>query len=628
MVFAQIDRSEIFLNGKLILVILLQMLTEARQESHRLQTQLMKAESDQERQKLEIESLERDKVGLTKLLGEARDENEEIQMRLQSSADKILSLTKANSDLDMKLQSALAEKCRTSLDHNKIEQEKVILEKSNAWLNEELDRKMKSSNEERQKATRNIIELQNKVHESEIKIEQMVSDQARLQEHVQQQEQALQSLSRQLKDTKEELAQKEQNFETELGLAQRMAQLYKESADEHSKRNDELEGIVAELKRHMDESAKIHEETIGKLEQACRDAEKKALDEKELRERVVDAAATASWALTPPKDNEIEPLNGQNMTPTELYGKFIEAQEKLRAEKMKNREKEIYMEELLVEVERRAALVSEQQREYDSMKSNHSSLIQEIEELSMQKRKIQQALRQAETDLKVSQRERKSLEQQIKDLGQQVAKLLHEATNKTRQELQKSSSDFSGGTASDVTTEFLVEFSSIQELQQQNQKLLRINRDLSEAAEASKEEAQRELREQYEDKIDQLKSDLQELRNNRENAEQILEQVVRQRDTLRKLLQNAGGDLGQGHDLYVRSLGQEFDRVPRNGTNDGSRNDGDGEDVSGSDFREMYEDLEKEFNAYKTKSNSAYVELEKEVGFLCISRKKMFKISK
>lgn len=604
----------------------LQMLTEARQESHRLQTQLMKAESDQERQKLEIESLERDKVGLTKLLGEARDENEEIQMRLQSSADKILNLTKANSDLDMKLQSALAEKCRISLDHNKIEQEKVILEKSNAWLNEELDRKMKSSNEERQKATRTIIELQNKVHESEIKLEQMVSDQTRLKEHVQQQEQALQSLSGQLKDTKEELAQKEQNFETELGLAQRMAQLYKESADEHSKRNDELEGIVTELKRHMDESAKIHEETIGKLEQTCRDAEKKALEEKELRERVVDAAATASWALTPPKDNEIEPLNGQNMTPTELYGKFIEAQEKLRAEKMKNREKEIYMEELLVEVERRAALVSEQQREYDSMKSNHSSLIQEIEELSMQKRKIQQALKQAESDLKVSQRERKSLEQQIKDLGQQVAKLLHEATNKTRQELQKSSSDFSGGTASDVTTEFLVEFSSIQELQQQNQKLLRINRDLSEAAEASKEEAQRELREQYEDKIDQLKSDLQELRNNRENAEQILEQVVRQRDTLRKLLQNAGGDLGQGHDLYVRSLGQELDRLPRNGVNDGSRNDG--EDISGSDFREMYEDLEKEFNVYKTKSNSAYVELEKEVGVLCMSRKRYFKVSK
>ncbi len=47
---------------------------------------------------------------------------------------------------------------------------------------------------------------------------------------------------------------KEEQFEKEVGMAQRMANLYRETAEEREKKCEELEGVVMELKSHIDVS--------------------------------------------------------------------------------------------------------------------------------------------------------------------------------------------------------------------------------------------------------------------------------------------------------------------------------------------------------------------------------------
>jgi hypothetical protein len=53
---------------------------------------------------------------------------------------------------------------------------------------------------------------------------------------------------------REEAAVKEEQFEKEVGMAQRMANLYRETAEEREKKCEELEGVVMELKSHIDVS--------------------------------------------------------------------------------------------------------------------------------------------------------------------------------------------------------------------------------------------------------------------------------------------------------------------------------------------------------------------------------------
>lgn len=579
---------------------------DARQESHKLQSSLMKAESEKEQLKLEIDSLERDKVSIQGGYEQSKKEISELQSRVQTLSSKVLLVTKENGNLDCTLQNTLAERSRESLHYSKLEQEKTILEKSNKWLQEELDRKVQLSNEERQKATQRIVELSGQYQESQNKLEYLETDNERLKSELTEQQERLKNASKQLKDTKDSFAEKQESFEQELALAQRMAQLYRESSEEYAKRTMELEGIVNELKAHMEESSAAYNETVSKLENDYRSALEKAQEEREIREKVVAAAAAGSFDISTPSRDDL-PVLGQeesHRTSAEIYAKLIETEERLRVEKLKTREKEIYFEDLLIEVEKRANLLQDQQVEFERMKSSHVKLLGDIEELSTEKRRLTISLKNAESRTKDLDHEKLSLEQQVKDLGQQVARLLHTAANESATAI----GSFAGGNARDVTTHYLVEFSSIEELQQQNQKLLKVNRELSIAAEATKEEAKKEIQSEYEERVDQLRNDLEDLKRNRQHAEEIFEQVVRQRDTLRNLLQGAGGDLAAGRELYEKSLGyQEIGRTSNPQIDTMSIN------PENLQYREMYEDLEKKFEDYKRKSIEEYSTLEKDL---------------
>eukprot|EP00889_Picochlorum_renovo_P008655 jgi/Picre1/35685/NNA_003146.t1 len=242
------------------------------------------------------------------------------------------------------------------------------------------------------------------------------------------------------------------------------------------------------------------------------------------------------------------------------------------------------------------------------MKASHVKLLGDIESLSAEKRRIQSSLKETQGKCKTLEHENLSLEQQVKDLGQQVSRLLHEG-QKNKVSGERTPGNFTGGNASDVTTQFLVEFSSVEELQQQNQKLLKVNRELAVAAEATKEAAQKEMQEEYEGKIEKLRNDLEDLKRNRQHAEEIFEQVVRQRDTLRKLLQNAGGDLSIGRELYARSGGNGAGVLPQASNTENVFTS----EADSLTYKEMYEDMEKKLEDFKKRSNEDYAALEKEL---------------
>jgi hypothetical protein len=69
--------------------------------------------------------------------------------------------------------------------------------------------------------------------------------------------------------------------------------------------------------------------------------------------------------------------------------------------------------------------------------------------------------------------------------------------------------------------------SCLQELQQQNARLLVVNRQLSQEAEATRAQAEAALRAEYEAGLAGLSQQLEELRNSRKATEKVLQQVRR-----------------------------------------------------------------------------------------------------
>lgn len=67
---------------------------------------------------------------------EKQSEIAELQTRLAAAADRNVALTQSNAGLDARLHEAQAAASRAALTQTRLEQEKEILEKSNAWLSQ------------------------------------------------------------------------------------------------------------------------------------------------------------------------------------------------------------------------------------------------------------------------------------------------------------------------------------------------------------------------------------------------------------------------------------------------------------------------------------------------------------
>jgi hypothetical protein len=132
-------------------------------------------------------------------------------------------------------------------------------------------------------------------------------------------------------------------------------------------------------------SRAANQEALAKEAEARRAAEQLVQEERAQRQRMLSAAASGNLPMlaaagaggagmatpggaagTPGGIHASPGLSpggegAASLSATELYSKYVEMHERYRAERLKTRQQEIVMEELCSEVEKRAALVKEQQ---------------------------------------------------------------------------------------------------------------------------------------------------------------------------------------------------------------------------------------------------------------------------
>ncbi|NXS65735.1 TPR protein, partial [Pandion haliaetus] len=442
-----------------------------------------------ERQSQEVEHLNEDVKRLNEKLTEANTEKVKLQLKLDELQ---------TSDVSMKYRE------------KRLEQEKELLQNQNTWLNAELKAKTDELLHTAREKGNEILELkcnlENKKEEVVSRMEEQVNSLKQSNENLQKN---VEDLLNKLKEAKEQQGSMEERFHNELNAHIKLSNLYKVSTYANfdlfrRKKKKTNNHNTATCLSNLILANKATQEHLAEAE------ESKAVMEKELKEKISKLekelenandllSATKrkgailseeELAAMSPTAAAVAKVVKPGMKLTELYNAYVETQDQLLLEKLENKRINKYLDEIVQEVEAKAPILKRQREEFERSQKAVASLSAKLEQAMKEIQRLQEDADKANKHASLLERENQRLEIQVKDLSQQIHVLLMELEeargNHVIRDEEVSSADISS--SSEVISQHLVSYRNIEELQQQNQRLLVALRELGEAREKEEQE--------------------------------------------------------------------------------------------------------------------------------------------
>ncbi|THH00176.1 hypothetical protein EW026_g2304 [Hermanssonia centrifuga] len=273
---------------------------------------------------------------------------------------------------------------------------------------------------------------------------------------------------------------------------------------------------------------------------------------------------------------------------TEIYSDYIKLQEDYARKSIENEEMARSLTEVLAEIEQRAPMLNQQREEYERMQSEATLLASQLAQ-SLNERDAHAMLAEENGQkLAKSEKESELLKKQLDDLGRQVQVLLKELGRRqdpsipSDEELEADEATAPAENIEAVITNNLVLFRSIPALQDQNQKLLKVVRELGAKMEAEEQEYRAELQAEQQVALDEAfaaVSKLQEqLENQKKHGETTIQAYMKERDALKSML------------ARERASARSVNGI--NGHGEGLNN--------GTDTEKELAEIQAQFEAYKT----------------------------
>lgn len=379
---------------------------------------------------------------------------------------------------------------------------------------------------------------------------------------------------------------------------------YEAELSQERARADALDNRVREMREFADRLA----EHGGALPLTLTTATTAGMEEEDVFGLPVQEQSSSPSTSAATLSLKLQKAGGRSYT--EIYSAYVQMQHDLNMERAESKRLSENLQDILQEMKNRAPLIKEQRQEYERtlLENNELSiaLAKALEDKDEHARSAKAQKQAAEHKAK----EAAILSQQLNDTSLQVRALTRRvAVLEDPTILDRSAADDDGGDlaavsadvaagAQDFITAHLVTFRTIDQLQKQNQDLLRIVRELGKKMESEEEalrervdRAENEAVEEAHEVILQLKEELQSLRAQ-------AGALQRERDMLRQVLKNRGG----GAHTSPRANGGRRTSFNNNGTAfdgvDLSLAAEDGQDEASTN-RAALEDVQKNFEAYK-----------------------------
>ncbi|KAI0736332.1 hypothetical protein C8Q72DRAFT_803970 [Fomitopsis betulina] len=245
--------------------------------------------------------------------------------------------------------------------------------------------------------------------------------------------------------------------------------------------------------------------------------------------------------------------NGKTFT--EVYADYVRLQEDYARKSAEFDNMDRTLSAVLAQIEERAPILSQQRAEYERLQQESGQLASQLSQALAERDTYAQSSEEHAQKLAKSSRENTLLQKQLDDLGRQIRVLLKELSRMQDPSLP-SDAEFEfeenlppAENVEEVITNNLVVFRSLPQLQQQNQKLLKVVRDLGARMEAEEKDYRATLEHEQSEAVreahEAIKQLQEQLESQSKSSEVTIQAYMKERDSLRALLarQNGGQTL-------------------------------------------------------------------------------------
>lgn len=584
-------------------------LAQVQSDKHQLHLKFIEKDGEIERLSMEVKELKNSKRQVVELVGLKDAEISEKNATIKSYIDKITGSADRVAQREARLSELEAELVRCRANSDKLLQEKELIQKHNIWLNDELTAKVESLLQQRGRSAEMEAEFSMKLADMEKQYNECSTSLSRHKERVRELESKLESLHRELCSARDDASASEQRYSAEVSTVSRLADLYKESSEEWSKKAGDLEGVIKALETHLSQVESDYKDKLEKENVARKEAEKVSAELKEKLEKCEAELESSRRA----NEMDILPLSsfttesfmynantndnaGDNLaivphvpagisgtalaasllregwSLAKMYARYQEAADALRHEQLGRKQTQAILERVLLEIEEKASVILDEREEHERMAEAYAFMNQKLQQSLSEQANIEKLIRELKADLKKRERENNYAQKEIKDLQTQVALLLKECRDvqlrcglKSHDYMGEdiavplSESDDESGTQK-VISENLLSIKDIKGLVEQNAKLRSLVRSFSDDI----ENKEHQLKEQYEE----------ELQKHKEEAASRVSAVLQRAEEQGQMIESLHSSVAMYRRLYEEehrmrsSQSQSTEALPTDGRKD------------------------------------------------------------
>lgn len=438
-------------------------LAQAQAQKHQLHLQSIGKDGEIERLTMEVSELHKSKRQLIELVEQKDLEISEKNATFNGYLDKIVNLTDRAANREARISELEAELARSQATCTRILQEKELIERHNAWLNDELTAKVDTLMELRRRHADLEEDVSTKLADAERRFSESSSSSKRSMERVKELELKLTSVQEELCSSRDAAAANEERLSAELSTVNKLVELYKESSEEWSQKAGELEGVIKALETHLSQVENDYKERLEKEISARKQLEKEAGDLKDKLERceadIESSRKTNELSLLPfnsyTTERWMDPLNNDDLADgngmvvskipvgvsgtalaasllrdgwslAKMYAKYQEAVDAHRHEQLGRKESEAVLQRVLCELEEKAGVILDERVEYERMVESYSVINQKLQHSFSEQANLEKTIQELKADLRRHERGYSLAQKEIVDLQKQVTVLLKE----------------------------------------------------------------------------------------------------------------------------------------------------------------------------------------------------------
>lgn len=549
-------------------------LETSQQNVNELRSQLDISRADVSRYQQTISKCETENIDLRRHRDNSISERDSLQSTLENRIAEIERLKCDIKELENQLKSAInakyeaiakydeieAKEANLEYKERRMEQDRSILEQQLQSLTESYNSNLEELLSLRRERQLNRIDLETKLSEKEQELNIITKNVQDLTETKQSLLAQLEEITAKRKDEADEAVKMMDCYKNELLAKTKLADVYKienQNANEHVAKLNEG---IAEIRRLLDVSVKEY----GELETAKKSMEVQHEQQLEEKQSIIDnlktelkhANALLQEAQEESRDKVLEriapsaaassKLIKSKMTLTEIYTLYVKTAEELRKKERDNANLQHQLNEIVKEIEERAPEIDQRNIEYDKLTDANVQLQEQLENLISERVIHREELEDALSKLRYHEREHHKLQDRCRDLSRQVCYLLADIERSRGGLLDKPDTSINADmSANEVISKKLVTFGSIDELQQQNEKLLLLVRDLTGRLEELEEIQSSIDQASFEARIADYTKRLEHMETQQQHQTQLISSYIQQRDRFKLLYYEIMKDVGK-----------------------------------------------------------------------------------